>query len=176
MFSTTGHLRASTLPCSVCPRGTIRMTKMAFWLLRHQQDAYQQGCWKETRGPPNMQRVVDVAGQTIGRVPANLSAFIKTNLNLHNLLKVKAFFTGHIIHGGVMRGGGPKLECAYVLTYPRNAPYQDMFHDLFHHCRIPSSNLFCWSVWYNKCFPELCSFPIESGDYRNLLWWNNINY
>ena len=127
----------------MCPRDNNQYDRMAILVIA----LSAAGCRlvrlleRVTHGPPNTQQVLNVAGQTIGRVSANLSAFINTNLNLLNLLKVKALFMGHIIHGRVVRGTGPKLqECTYVLTYPRNAPYEDMLYDLFHHCCIHSGN------------------------------------
>ena len=117
MFSQTDHSRANTLQCSVCPRGNNQYDIITILVIA----LSAAGCKlvrlleRVTRGPPNTQRVLNVAGLTIGRVSANLSAFINTNLNLHNLLKVTALFMGHIIHGRVVRVMVP--NCRSVPMY-----------------------------------------------------------
>ena len=76
MFSTTDHSHANTLPCSVCPRGNNLYDRIAILVI-----APPAGCilvrllGRVTCGPPNTQWVLNVAGQTIGRVPGQPISF-----------------------------------------------------------------------------------------------------
>ena len=58
------------------------------------------------------QRVGDVAGKCIGRVPAHLSKLISNGLLSGDIDKCEVIFTGKIIHDG-----GPKLSMAYFITF-----------------------------------------------------------
>ena len=55
----------------------------------------------------------------------------------------KAFYTGHIIHDASVGGGGPKLECAYLIDYYDSAPYSCMLHHLHQNCGVFSYNTYC---------------------------------
>ena len=69
----------------------------------------------ETRPYPRRQLVSDVAGKMIGRVPSKICKVLSTNIENGNIIHCHAIFTGNIIHDGPIIGGGPKLECFYIL-------------------------------------------------------------
>ena len=107
----------------------------------------------ETRPPPRRQWVRDVAGCTVGRVPRSFCKLIWRGLQVTNTLsKAECIYTGDIIQDGSMRGGGPKLTCAYILTLTRAAHLPDVVHHLHMAANIPSDDIFCWSWKYFFCW------------------------
>ena len=53
------------------------------------------------------------AGGIVGRVSSELTTVVY-NLLGEDLVSARGFFTGNIIHGGPVRGGGPQLEYCLV--------------------------------------------------------------
>ena len=58
------------------------------------------------------QKVRDVAGNCVGRVPAHLCQAISVGLASGQIKAASAYYTGHVITG---RGNGPELSAVYFL-------------------------------------------------------------
>ena len=59
--------------------------------------------------------VTELAGKIVGRIPRHLSCILCGGITHGWLHKVQCIFTGQLIHGGPVQGGGPQLTCAYIL-------------------------------------------------------------
>lgn len=73
-----------------------------------------------TRDHAPIQRVKDVVGEMIGRVPRHLCEIISRGLREGWLRRAVAFHTGGVDVDGPMRGGGPKLKACYLLSLEPN--------------------------------------------------------
>ena len=72
--------------------------------------------WNRHTREDGIQKVKDIAGQVIGRVPKDICNVIHIGMEVHRSIKhAGCVFTGEIIHGGQVQGGGPALECFYLL-------------------------------------------------------------
>lgn len=71
--------------------------------------------WDATTRQQPIQRVRDVADMDLGRVPLGLSQVISQGFQHGYIASGVAFYTGHVLQDGPMRGGGPKLQAAYLL-------------------------------------------------------------
>ena len=62
-----------------------------------------------------------LAGKTVGRVSKHLYNVLWSGMTHGWLNQIKCIYTGQIIQGGPVQGGGPMLSCAYVLDInPQN--------------------------------------------------------
>lgn len=72
--------------------------------------------WDRPTREDGSERVRDIAGQIIGRVPRYVCNVIHIGMMVHrNILNAGCVFTGNIIDGGPVPGGGPALEAMYLL-------------------------------------------------------------
>ena len=70
-----------------------------------------------TKPPPRPQRVSDVAGHVVGRVPLDASKIIAPRLRDGDIVRMNAFVTGNRRNDGPIPGGGLKLECFYRMEF-----------------------------------------------------------
>ena len=66
--------------------------------------------------------LVQFSGRMVGRIPAELSPVVYGLLG-EEWLRIFAFYTGYLVHGGPVRGGGPQLECCFVFNLTQNYMY-----------------------------------------------------
>jgi hypothetical protein len=59
-------------------------------------------------------------GQTVGRVPAGLSQIFSQGLQNGTIICAESLYMGTMRHDGSRRGGGPKLNCIYVVEITSN--------------------------------------------------------
>ena len=65
------------------------------------------------------QTVEDIAGKTVGRVPAVVSATLSPNIDAKIVTRVYCVYVGSMRHGNSALGDGPKLNCIYFV-HPYN--------------------------------------------------------
>ena len=112
---------------------------------------------RDTRPPPQQQTVQDIASATIGRVPSGLCSFFSVGLTAnHYIERVEAVYTGHMLHDGPVRGGGPKLQCAYIITFSQHAPVVRLLDYLHYRRQIASDDIFCWLFLWHIDKTENC--------------------
>ncbi|KAH3751713.1 hypothetical protein DPMN_005109 [Dreissena polymorpha] len=56
-------------------------------------------------------------GQNVGRIPLGLSSVISNAITERSLARSTVFSMGTLRHDGPQRGGGPKIECVYLLEF-----------------------------------------------------------
>ena len=64
-------------------------------------------------------QLTDFAGIVVGRVPAELTDMFHYLIG-QSWASLACFYTGNIIQGGPVQGGGPQLECGYVIFIKDN--------------------------------------------------------
>ena len=69
-----------------------------------------------TRQDPRPLTVADIAAKPIGWVPSQLSSIVQPYIS-QGKVSVKCYYLGRMVHHGQIKGGGPKLECFYVIEY-----------------------------------------------------------
>ena len=73
-----------------------------------------------TKTSSPQQKVKDVAGCTIGRVPGRVCGLISEGIRKGWVVKGVAIYTGDFTHGGSVRGGGPQLDCLYLMIVKKD--------------------------------------------------------
>jgi len=63
--------------------------------------------------------VRNVAGATIGRVPASIAAIVSPFINSRRIIKAECTYLGSLSHGNGPLGDGPKLNCMYFFEVPK---------------------------------------------------------
>lgn len=65
-------------------------------------------------------------GDIVGHVPRFVCDVISTGLMLEWIVSCFCFYTGGIVHGGPVRGGGPQLPCVYLLNIKKDVAAREI--------------------------------------------------
>lgn len=80
----------------------------------------------ETRALPRRQTVRDIAGKTVGRLPADIAQVVSEGIRTEKIKRANAIYTGVMEHGGPVPGGGVMLKCAYLFELSNSQVMDEM--------------------------------------------------
>ena len=100
-------LTCSREPLNIHDSNAIKMTVPVMRQLRDVLDIV-------VRENPR-QTIKDIAGKTVGRMPAILAAILGVLLDSKEVIKISWIYSGSLRHGQSLIGDGPKLNCIYFV-------------------------------------------------------------